>query len=183
MKKNIKIIFSVLLSCLAVFGIIAVFFAVKYPVRFKEIIRSESLNYDISQALIYSIINTESGFRPTASSVAGAVGLMQIMPSTANWIAGQLNEENYEPDQLLLAETNIRFGSYYLSYLFTKFSNENTVICAYNAGETTVRSWLNNPEYSGDGITLSNIPYRETAYYLTKVLRNKSVYTNLYGLV
>ena len=75
-----------------------------------------------------------------------------------------------------MPKENIKIGTYYLSYLIEKFNDLKVAICAYNAGEGTVSSWLSNSNYSRDKKTLETVPYKETANYLEKVLRNLKVY-------
>ena len=128
-----------------------------------------SKKYNVDSALIYSVIKAESNFDKNSVSKKGAIGLMQIMPSTAIFIAQQLNLENFDIKDLYLPQTNIEFGTYYLSYLYSKFNSLNAVVCSYNAGETVVKKWLNDKNYSTDLQSLKTVPYAETSKYLKKV--------------
>lgn len=133
---------------------------------------------DLQPELIASIINAESSFNPNATSSKGAVGLMQILPSTAIWICNKekIKYENlqsfYEP------ELNIKIGCLYFKYLLNKFGDINTALCAYNAGEGTVKTWLLNNDYSADGkiIQENKIPFSETKNYTKKVHDGLKVY-------
>ena len=125
-----------------------------YPLKYKEEIVSCSTKYGLEPSLVAAIIYSESSFKNVAKSDKGAVGLMQIMPQTAEWISGELSIEN----DLENAKTNIEFGCFYLKYLFSKFDLEIEVLCAYNAGEAKAREWkamLGN-------ITEQNIPFEES---------------------
>ncbi len=82
---------------------------------------------------------------------------MQIMPATAEWIAEKLGEP-YDLDSVTEPYTNIRYGCWYLNFLFERFVPVDTVLAAYNAGHNAVRGWLSDPQYSDDGVTLKNIP-------------------------
>ena len=108
------------------------------------------------------------------------MGLMQLLPSTAKWLAEKLELEMFDDSQLLEPSVNIKLGTYYLSYLQDKFESPEAVLSAYNAGETIVRTWLQNQEYSIDGVSLQKIPYLETKNYVEKVISSLSVYEKLF---
>ena len=148
-----------------------------YPLRHVEIIFKYASIYQLSPILVVSLINTESSFDRLAESEKGAKGLMQITDSTAEYIAGKLKKDEYN---IFDESTNIMFGCYYLRYLLDKFKVEETALCAYNAGETKVREWLGNKEYSLDNERLSIIPYKETKNYIERIYKNKAKYKKLY---
>lgn len=161
-------IFIVIVICVYYIGI-----AINYPLKYTDEINGAATEFGISRSLILAVIKTESGFDEKSESSKGAKGLMQITNSTAEYIAEMLGEENYD---ILDAKTNIRFGTYYLKYLFYKFKTLNEVLCAYNAGESTVSEWLNDKKYSRDGKTLKKVPYAETSRYVKKVRDSMTVY-------
>ena len=134
--------------------------------------------YGVDERLAYSVMKAESNFDPFAVSQKGAVGLMQIMPSTALSVCSELGMDGFD---LTNAEDNIRIGIYYLHYLGERFDQTDLVILAYNAGEGNVRNWLKNPDYSDDGKTLKHIPFQESAAYLEKIRFYLTV-SNIYGL-
>lgn len=138
-----------------------------------------SEEYDLDPYLVAAIIHVESGNREVAVSPKGALGLMQIMPTTAEWIAQKLGEP-YDKDAVTEPYTNIRYGCWYLNFLFERFQPVDTVLAAYNAGHNAVRNWLNDPAYSEDGVTLKRIPYPETEQYVEKVDRAYEKYKKLY---
>ena len=106
---------------------------------------------------------------------------MQITEETFEWIRWRLDEQDeVEYDDVFDPETNIRYGVYLLSYLLDHFENEEAAVAAYHAGLNCVDGWLKNENYSSDGITLKEIPYRDTAYYVSQVLRTKEIYESLY---
>ncbi len=183
-KTAIKIL-SIILACFYVAGAILLsliliertFF---YPVKYYEEVSKYSKAYNIRPEIILSVIKVESSFKRKAVSEKGAKGLMQITDSTAEFIAKRLDESDYD---IFSAETNIKFGSYYLSYLLTRFSNDEVALCAYNAGEGTVSSWLNDKRYSNDQKTLTKIPYPETANYLRRIKKCLKKYLKYYGYI
>lgn len=172
MKKLILILLSIV--CILVVFLFVIFNFVLYPVKFDNYVNKYSKEYSLEPALVYAVIKTESSFNDKAKSSAGAMGLMQIMPSTAKFIAEDLGLENYNNDQLFEPETNIQFGCYYLRYLFDKFKDIEVVICAYNAGEGAVKSWLDD----NGKLIKDKINFSETKNYYNKVLINYNAYKN-----
>lgn len=148
-----------------------------YPIEHVEIIEQNCREFNLDMALVFSVINVESSFDERAVSGKGAKGLMQIMDSTAEFIAKKLNVYAFD---IFDESVNIKFGCYYLRYLLDKFSNEKTAIIAYNAGEGNVRRWLSEEEYSKDGENLHYIPFDETRDYIEKIYKNKSKYYKIY---
>ena len=129
-----------------------------YPLNHEELIKTYGDKYDIPYELLAAVIYTESGFDEKAVSRVGAIGLMQLMPSTAEEIAGRLGVE-YDESALTDPETNIAYGSFYLGYLYRNLGeNWDTACAAYNAGIGKVKGWLNNEEYSDDGLALKAYP-------------------------
>ena len=141
------------------------FFTVITPTKYANFVEKYSNLYGVDENLVYAVIRCESRFNPNAKSKKGAVGLMQLMPSTASWCAKILGEE-YSEDMLYNPEYNIKIGSYYLSYLFTVFLNEQEVIMAYNAGEGNVKKWLqgNGEVFSETSVYLKRVSFVKRAY-------------------
>lgn len=152
-----------------------------YPIKYGEQIEEVCTAFDIPKSMFCALINTESSFNPNAKSSAGAIGLTQILPSTAEYICIK-NNLDYSNFDLYNPNDNIYLGSMYLRYLFDRFDNRYTALCAYNAGETVVRSWLSNTNYSYDKISLYNIPYNETDNYIKKIKNAEQIYLKFYKL-
>lgn len=148
-----------------------------YPLKYEETVVKYSKEYNLDFYLVMAIIKTESSFRASAVSEKGAKGLMQITDNTAKYIAKELKESDFE---IFSIDTNIKFGCYYLRYLFNKFEVEETALSAYNAGEGNVLSWLKNSKYSLDGKNLTTIPFKETNEYVKKVYKSYNKYRKLY---
>lgn len=151
-----------------------------HPIKYSEFVEKYSIEYNIPEYIIYSVINVESGFDPNASS-GEANGLMQIAPTTFEWLtsAEHLNE-NLPANSVFDPETNIKYGCYYLRYLFDKFQNWNTVFAAYNGGEGRVAKWLADLQYSDGNGNLTYIPIKETRQYVKKVNREINYYKKEY---
>ena len=175
MKTPCRIIAAVCAAFILICGL-AVALRASYPRPYAETVRASG----IPPSLAYAVMKAESGFNEKAISRAGAVGLMQIKPSTAEYIC-RIRGVAFEGDRLFDGNYNTMLGYMYLSYLLKRFPDETTAICAYNAGEGTVRQWLANERYSSDGITLTTIPYAETSAYEKKVANFRKIYEILYG--
>ncbi|HBM98934.1 MAG TPA: transglycosylase [Ruminococcus sp.] len=151
-----------------------------YPTDYSEYVEKAASDYGLEPSIIYSIIRTESNFNPDAQSSAGAYGIMQIMPSSFDWLQELRGEEGkYDADALFEPEICIDYGSYLLKYFYDYYGNEQCAVAAYNAG-FVVSDWLADPQYSSDGETLNDIPYPETNDYVTKVQSAKEMYKKLY---
>lgn len=146
-------------------------------------IKEELARYDtrLNERIILSIIKTESNFNKNARSNKGALGLMQIMPTTAKYIINGMAKENRRINGNLFNEKdNIAMGVWYLAYLERKFNSLDYVLIAYNAGETIAKRW------EKEGIKPSEIPYKETRNYVKKVnfyYENYSIKSNIAKIV
>ena len=136
-------------------------------------------SFDVSPALIFAVISTESDFKPDARSAVGAIGLMQLMPETFAFLRDEKLREDIPDDAIWSKDVNIRYGTYYLSYLFDRFGNWRTALAAYNAGEGRVSEWLADPLLA-DGTVLSHIPFEETENYVTVTLEAYRYYLEKY---
>lgn len=152
-----------------------------YPVAYTDLIKQYSDQYQLDPYLVQSIMRCESSNDPTAKSDVGAIGLMQIMPETGEWIGHKINPElAYSLDMLEDPATNIEYGCWYLSFLSERFDGRLIeIISAYNAGHGTVEDWLNDSRFSQNG-QLTIIPYDDTARYYEKVVAAYQNYTTLY---
>jgi len=187
-KINIKIIVSI--AVIIVILVSAAFILKKansvytqasYPLKYQNEIDAASKKYGVDKSLIYGVIKTESNFDPDAKSSAGALGLMQLMPDTFEWLQTYYKDENdYKFEDLTDPAINIDYGVELLSILSKRYENEETMLCAYNGGLGNVDKWLDNKDYSDDGKTLKVVPFSETDKYRKLVEQNKSIYYQLY---
>lgn len=153
-----------------------------HPRSYDDIISKASEEFDVPKNVIYATIKVESGFDPLAISSKGASGLMQMMPSTFLWLTGDEHLGEHLPERKLNdPEISIRYGTYYLSYLYKKFDyNWDTAFAAYNGGEGNVAKWLNDPKYSDENGNLTDIPFEETKKYVKKINQAIEAYDKLY---
>ena len=159
------------------------FWKVLYPRAYIDIVsKYASEKDDCYPFLLMSLINQESRYKIDAVSSAGALGLTQLMPYTAKDIAKRLRIKKFKLDDLLIPNINIRFGSWYLSQQLKSFDG-NLVLAlgAYNAGPSTVRKWIKRNKQVEVDIFIEKIPFRETRYYVEKILKVYDIYQNLYG--
>lgn len=178
-----KILIVTLSICIAILTVFLGANVVKmryvYPLKYKNEIIEFSKKYDVDKFLVFAVVNVESKFNPTAKSSKGAMGLMQITPKTGEYISTLLDvKQGYNLEDV---NTNLEFGTYYLSYLAGKFEDVDTVICSYNAGEGRVNEWLKNESLSKDGKKLDQIPYSETREYLKKIKKSLENYKKIYS--
>ena len=152
-----------------------------YPLKYETEITAAADKYHVDKALIFGVIKTESDFNPQAVSRAGAVGLMQIMPDTFEWMQTYYKEESsHTMEDLRDPAVNIDYGVELLSILLEKYGDEETALCAYNGGVGHVDEGLKDPQYSDDGKTLKAVPFNETNNYRRLVEQHKSIYNKLY---
>jgi len=177
-KKNaVKVLFLSVLICFVVAAIGVVSLSQLYPLDYVDIVNENAKRHDIAPELILAVIHAESRFNPNAVSHAGASGLMQIMESTAYWLAPQMGLEDfhYETD-IFDPAINIRMGTFYLKTHIDGFGDIDVALAAYNAGQGNVTRWLSNPELSRNGKTLDHIPFPETENYISRVAANQRIY-------
>lgn len=152
-----------------------------YPMKYEAEIRANAAENKLDPALPAAVILAESSYQPDAVSSVNAQGLMQLLPSTAEWVAGKF-DETYQEGSLFDPNTNIQYGCWYLGYLVRRFDGNLTcAIAAYHAGQGTVDGWLKNPEYSPDGAILNKIPSDATDTYVKRVLKYYEKYKELYA--
>ena len=183
-KKQITITAIVLILCMiiAFLNIPLRIQKIIYKKDYKEYVQKYAQEYNVDENLIYALIKAESNFNSNAKSSKDAIGLMQLMESTAQDVckktdlqisSDELSEKLLEPD------ININIGTKYLSILIQKYGNIEIAITAYNAGIGTVDNWIEKGIINSDGSNVENIPYKETNNYVRKILRDYKIYTNL----
>jgi soluble lytic murein transglycosylase len=155
---------------------------VTLPLRHDDIIRQQAAEKDLDPSLIAAVIYTESHFRDQTSH-AGAKGLMQLMPSTAEYIARKSGGTQFERTDLATPQINISYGTWYLRYLLTKYhGNIVLTLAAYNAGEGKVDEWWRAASARGERFRVAeHIPFPETRDYVHRVLSARAEYRRTYA--
>ena len=162
-----------------------------YPVAYEQEILISAAQQGVDPILIAAIIRVESNFRPDRVSRKNAVGLMQLMPDTAEWIVRQANYADITLERLKREDVNILLGAWYLRYLyrlFEPYASERTakdamavVTAAYNAGPGNVERWLREGTWDGTYGNAKHIPFGETRHYVQRVLYYYEKYSSLYA--
>lgn len=152
-----------------------------YPLKYSEYVEKYAKEYNIDKHMVYAIIKAESNFNENAKSSSDAIGLMQIMETTAIETARKMNLEVTEED-LFKPDLNINIGLKYFTYLLNHYNNNYPlVIIAYNAGMGNVDAWIKEGIIKEDGTDIENVPFKETNNYVRKILRDYEIYKGLYN--
>ena len=181
------------------------FWRTMYPIRYQQTIQQAADDADVNPLLIASVIRTESKFHTQDVSHAGAIGLMQLMPDTAQWMANRLEagqspigigqspalSPSGSPNAIAPQSTkrdlseptfNILLGTWYIRYLISQFhGNQVAAIAAYNAGPQRVKLWIQSGIWNGQLETITAIPVGETRHFVDRVFYNLTLYTKIYG--
>lgn len=190
-RKKVTVIVVIVVLIIAIAAVCAVFISkdayrryllATHPIMYPEYVEKYAAEYDMDKYLLYAFIKTESGFDPNAVSGTGARGLMQLMETTFDWVKFRLGDgDEISYDDMFDPEQNIRYGAYLVDYLTDRFGNTDTAAAAYFSGIGEVGEWLENSEYSSDGVHLDVIPSRNCAHYVNKIQNALSTYKMLYA--
>lgn len=153
-----------------------------FPREYERAVEKYAREYDLDKWLVMAVIREESGYDITASSHKGATGLMQLMPATAEWIVEKADFDFSAEEILSDPICNIQAGCWYLDWLRDAHYPDNMVcvIASYNAGASTVDSWLSEGIWDGTLEDVDRIPYDETRQYVEYVFRSYETYKILY---
>lgn len=158
------------------------FLPYSFPFGFGELIEETAASQDVDKYLVAAVIREESRFDPNIVSWAGAMGLMQLMPATAYKLNKDVKLGLKDRSEIHDVQKNISLGTYYLSKLLRDFRELPFVLAAYNAGENNLKRWLEQYDRNDLIEFIENIPYRETRFYVKKVLRSYWQYRTINGL-
>ena len=154
-------------------------FGLRYMTPFRDQFALAAREQGVDPALLFGIARQESRFVPDIVSSAGAVGLMQLMPPTARWVAKQLNRTDYQPWQISDVEINTQFGAFYFRYWLDRLDRVPALAAAaYNAGPNRAQAWRGGATLEG-AVWVETIPFNETRDYVKKVLANTMLYAHL----
>jgi soluble lytic murein transglycosylase len=150
------------------------------PLSNEQVIREQAAAKHLDPALIAAVIYAETKFDPRTSP-AGAEGLMQIEPATAEFLAKLSGGYRFQTSDLATPRVNVAYGSYYLRYLLDHYNGaEMLAVAAYNAGLANVDRWAAQARAEGKSLTVGEIPFGETRAYVQRVLQAQREYRALY---
>ena len=176
---RVFVIILIMSLCLGIIGnaVIDMIYRWIYPEEYHSIVVKYADMHSVPEELVFAVIKVESNFDPDVVSSAGAIGLMQMLPSTYEWLTSKLGDV-YSEYGLYDPETNIKYGTYYLQYLYSRFGSWEKAVIAYNWGEGNFSKFLEDNGYeSGD---YDSIPVGETKNYVKKVMHHWKKYNELY---
>jgi soluble lytic murein transglycosylase len=185
MMKTAKIVILLIIVGAVIANIIQehqpeLFEKVSYPLEYKEEIAAASEKYGLDPYLVCGIVYVESKFDPSSESEAGAVGLMQIMPDTGQWIAVK-RSKSFSPGDLAISSMNIDMGCWYYRFLLSKYKNQKLALAAYNSGFKNVDRWLKESKGQSVEKMVRQIPFKETREFVTRVEDSRDKYRSLYA--
>ena len=152
----------------------------RLPLSDASVIREQAAEKHLDPALIAGVIYAETKFDPRTSP-AGALGLMQLLPSTADYIAHLSGGVRFTTNDLATPKINVAYGSWYLRYLLDHYEgNEMLAVAAYNGGLANVDAWVARAHEDGKALSVAEIPFPETRAYVRRVLRAQTEYRVLY---
>lgn len=150
-----------------------------FPLAYFTPIRKWSNQRNLNPLLVLSLMRQESRFQPKIRSVAGAVGLMQVLPETAEWVSHKIGLKAYQLDSV---EDNINLGTWYLDYTHRNYNdNSMLAIASYNAGPGNVDQWVKQTSVTDVDVFVEDIPFPETKNYVKSVSENYWNYLRLYN--
>lgn len=153
-----------------------------YPLHNVPVLRAAAAREHLDSALLAGVIQVESQWDPGAMSHAGAVGLMQLLPSTARFIAKEPNPPSGDPDALTDPDVNINYGAWYLRYLMDRTGSVPAALVAYNAGEHNLAVWRAQAAAAHEQFAIpADVPFPETRAFVDNVLHDAGIYRKAYG--
>jgi len=157
-------------------------YSLRFPMPYKQQVLQHAQDRELDPSLIYGVMRRESLFDPLARSSVGALGLMQLMPSTARRVARSLGMKRPRKSDILHVENNIRFGTHYLKTVMNRFDNNVALAAAaYNAGPGNVKRWLPKNSVMPADLWVETVPYKETRNYVQAVLAYSTVFDKSLG--
>ena len=153
-----------------------------YPLPYEDELRGRARPHELDPFLVAGLIRQESEFNPRAVSRAGAMGLMQLMPSTGSGLARRLGVAGFSKRRLHDPDTSLRLGTFHLKEVVERYQGDlELTLAAYNAGESRANRWVQWADFEEPGEFVETIPFTETRGYVQSVLRNRDMYRRLYG--
>jgi soluble lytic murein transglycosylase len=152
-----------------------------YPVVHQDALLAEAAEQRLDPSFVAALIRQESMFNPSATSPAGARGLMQVMPDLGGKLAGSLGYPVWDPVLLYQPDVSLQLGSYHLQELAVRYTEPGHILAAYNAGASRVERWAKRTGVDDPEVFAERIPFVETRGYVRVIQRNQELYRSLYA--
>ena len=149
-----------------------------YRTDYEEEVEKWCSVFSVEPALVYSVIKVESDYDPKAHSELGAIGLMQMINDSFDWVAWRLKREDLSFEDLYTPEYSIMFGTYLVGYLYDRYGSIELTAAAYHAGMTMVDSWIERGEVDPLDVSADDIKGDNTRHYVRKILKAYEKYQN-----
>ena len=154
---------------------------ISHPRDYRETVERYAAEYGVPEAVIYAMLKEQSDFDSTKQGKNGEIGLMQLTPALYVKLATEVHDAGMNAAALYDPDTNIRYGTMYLSKLYTKYGMWSTVYAAWYTGEERVDAWLTDPDYiDPDFGTLQTVPDKKIAKAVKKAAKAQAIYEKLY---
>ena len=153
-------------------------FSLRYLTPFREVFGGFARTQGLDEPWVFGLVRQESRFIVDAKSVAGAQGLMQLMPKTARWVAQKIGHRDFDPRQVIEVKTNVSLGTGYLKMVLDDLGHAVLASAAYNAGPGRARRWRDERALEG-AVYAETIPFNETRDYVKRVMANAVLYSLL----
>ena len=150
--------------------------------KYRDLIERYAAEYNLNPAYVSAIIKQESNYDPRAVSSKGAMGLMQFMPNTFDWVAPKCGIKKTDLDAVFEPENAINMGCYLLRYIIWQIGSDDPILvaCAYHAGWGTVPTWIQNYSSNGQTLRISELPKSDTQTYAGRVVNSYAIYLQHY---
>ena len=149
-----------------------------YRREYTDEVERYSAEFGVDPSLVYSVIKVESNFNPDAKSDVGAIGLMQIIEDSFDWVSKRLGREDLVFSDMYTPEYSIMFGCYMLSFLYNRYGNIELTAAAYHSGMTAVDSWIESGEIDPENPDIADIKGANTAHYVGNILKAYEKYSS-----
>lgn len=181
MRRRRRRLWLLVLVVLVAWGAARWTAAQMYPWEFRALTQRTAVSSDLDPFTLAALVQAESGWDPGATSRQGALGLMQVMPDTARFVARRIGVAEPVPEKLYDPELNLRLGAWYLADLRRQFGGRMVpAIAAYNSGAENVQQWLAQGRWDGTAAHADRIPFAETRAYVQRIDRSTTWYRRLY---
>lgn len=150
-----------------------------YQTKYEEEVERWSAEYSVDPALVYAVIKVESNFDPKANSEVGAIGLMQIIEDSFDWVSWRLKREDLSFEDMYDPDNSIMFGAYMLSFLYERYGSIELTAAAYHSGMAKVDGWIESGTVDPQNVSLEDIQGSNTRHYVAKIIKAYKKYSDI----